>query len=157
MIGIHPKKIEINSKVSDVSDLSSTNFCRFFGQDEYFELELNTIANWPFSEDIHWTPEAYDEPHQLVSLPSLLAFVWLHNAPDELLNDLLKQDQLIYADQTVSLWAFEETVWRFLLKVSVQQTVQWERWDDLVELSLTFKWPYERFTSWHVKICCRRT
>ena len=54
VIGIHPKKnFEINSKVSDVSDLSSTNFCHFFGQDEYFELELNTIANWPFSEDIH--------------------------------------------------------------------------------------------------------
>ena len=54
--------------------------------------------------DVHGTPEAYDETNEILSttgvtktnlMASLLAIVSLHNAPDALLNDLLKRDHLI--------------------------------------------------------------
>ena len=41
-------------------------------------------------------------------MASLLAIVSLHNAPNALLNGLLKRDQLIFGGQTVSPWAFKK-------------------------------------------------
>ena len=105
------------SNLSELSVASSTNFADFFGEDEDYEFGLDIIANFPISGDVHGTPEAYDETNELVSITgvtkrnlmaSLLAIVSLHNAPDALLNDLLKRDQLIFGGQTVSPWAFKK-------------------------------------------------
>ena len=65
-------------------------------------------------------------------MASFLAIVSLHNAPDALLNDLLKRDQLIFGGQTVSPWAFKKQFEDFYSKYQSSKQSS----ENLVELIL---------------------
>ena len=89
-----------------------------FEQSEEFNHGIDLFRDYSLIEEgaESGTQEA-DEENQLFEIAgasatnlaaSLLAIVSLHNGSDALLSDLLKRDQLLFAGQTISPWAFRK-------------------------------------------------
>ena len=109
-----------------VSDVSCSDISLSFEQSEEFNHEIDLFRDYSLIEEgaESGTQEA-DEENQLFEITgasatnlaaSLLAIVSLHNGSDALLSDLLKRDQLLFAGQTISPWAFRKQFENFCAK-----------------------------------------
>ena len=109
-----------------VSDVSCSDISLSFEQSEEFNHGIDLFRDYSLIEegDESGTQEA-DEENQLFEIAgasatnlaaSLLAIVSLHNGSDALLSDLLKRDQLLFAGQTISPWAFRKQFENFCAK-----------------------------------------